>query len=130
MDRPLIIEVDANGYTTAPGQEWSIFQLATTVQLVHIEIDTHHFIGNYPNTIEIEGLAEDTPGIDALIDPITQQDTPKEWISILKRTKLRPNATHVFKQEIPENCLINMARITIYPDGGISRVRMFGIVSA
>lgn len=122
----MIIEVDAKGYSLAPGKEWSIFQLGTTARLVYIEIDTHHFIGNYPNTIEIEGLHDPQPGIDSLVDPHTKQHKPTKWFAIVERTRLRPNATHVFKKEIPDKCRVNMVRITMYPDGGISRVRMFG----
>lgn len=121
-----MIEVDEKGFSLAPGKEWSIFQLGTTVRLMEIEIDTQHFIGNYPNSIEIDGLAESVPSIDAIIDPETKHQKSKQWISILGRTKLKPNSRHVFREELWQKSVINMVRITIYPDGGISRVRMLG----
>lgn len=123
----MVIEVDEKGFSLAPGKEWSIFQLGTTVRLAEIEIDTQHFIGNYPNSIEIEGLVESVPSIDAVIDPETNHHKSKQWINILERTKLKPNSRHIFREELRQNSIINMVRITIYPDGGISRVRMLGV---
>jgi allantoicase len=53
-----------------------------------------------------------------------------EWFTLIPRTRMSPDAEHVFessKNQItnPEKNITHV-RISIYPDGGISRVRIYG----
>jgi len=51
------------------------------------------------------------------------------WISILPRTKLTPHTQEYFTTEDGiQNYIhpVTHVRITIFPDGGISRLRVFG----
>ena len=50
----------------------------------------------------------------------------KRWKLLLNKTKLYAHKKHNFKNKIMRNKKINYIRINIFPDGGISRVRIFG----
>jgi allantoicase len=45
---------------------------------------------------------------------------------LLKNTKLSANKTHKFKNSLMRKDKINHIKINIFPDGGISRFRIFG----
>ena len=49
-----------------------------------------------------------------------------KWKPLLKKTSLSANKTHVFRNKLMKNNKINFIKINIYPDGGISRFKIFG----
>jgi allantoicase len=53
-------------------------------------------------------------------------DTSSKWKYLLKNTKLSANKTHKFKNSLMKKEKINYIKINIFPDGGISRFRIFG----
>jgi allantoicase len=83
-------------------------------------MDTCHFKGNYPDSCLIEGCnisAEEekkinSPGI--------------MWSTILPQTKLQADHEHFFEKEIAAKGTFTHVRLTIFPDGGISRMRVWG----
>lgn len=85
--------------------------------IVSVDIDTNHFKGNAPEYVTVEGAA-----ISDLSAPI--DDT--EWTVILEKIKVQPHKLQSFKREIKATGPFNCIRITIAPDGGISRVRILG----
>ena len=44
----------------------------------------------------------------------------------MKKTSLKANKTHVFKNTLRRKDKINFIKINIFPDGGISRFKIFG----
>ena len=95
-----------------PGNDWALVKLGARGTLHRIELDTSWFKGNSPGWCSIEG-----------------RDSSDEWWEILPRTPLRPHTRHLF-DEITEVGPITHARLNIYPDGGVARLRLFGTVSA
>ena len=93
----------------------------TPGNLEQVEIDTAHFKGNFPESCELHALFSDHD-----IDWQTQRDDELSWTSILPRTKLGPHRQHFFQLENVEGKTFTHARLTIYPDGGIKRVRLIG----
>ena len=85
--------------------------------LSHIEIDTANFMGNFPESCEVHA----THSADLL--PLNLDGD--EWISVLPRSKLGPHRQHVFQLQDAENPFTHI-KVTIYPDGGIKRVRVIG----
>lgn len=120
LDRPPILEVDENGILNVPGSEWAIFRLGAPTKIASIEVDTNHFKGNYPDNIKIEGTEQ-------LKDDSRESLDDAEWTKILEKQKLQPHKQHTFKKEILSTGPFSTVRITIAPDGGLSRVRVFGI---
>ncbi|KAH9819185.1 galactose-binding domain-like protein [Melampsora americana] len=92
-----------------------IIKLSTTGYLDYTEIDTNYFIGNFPQEVDLNGTNSDQliPSPDA------------EWVQILPKTKLGPHQQQYFQLSRP-NVPLTHVKMTIYPDGGIKRVRLFG----
>ena len=49
-----------------------------------------------------------------------------KWKFLLNKVKLSANKTHKFNNKLMKNDKINYIRINIFPDGGISRFKIFG----
>ncbi len=103
-----------------PGHDWLILRLGTAGVVRKIEVDTNHFKGNYPDSCMIEGVH--MPGAEA--DRLVAEST--QWLGVLPRTKLAPSKRHLFSKEIIPQGPITHVRLNIYPDGGVSRLRLFG----
>ena len=96
-----------------PGHDWAIVRLGTAGIITKVEIDTKHFKGNYPDSASLEGLLDDGT-----------------WTELLPQTKLRPHHRHAFATELRPAGPVSKVRLNIYPDGGISRLRVYGRVAA
>jgi allantoicase len=102
------------------GYDWIILKLGVPGAIRKIEVDTNHFKGNYPDMCSIEGCA--APG--ASTDELTSTDT--RWSEILPRTKLQADTRHFFEREVSSIGHCTHIRLNIYPDGGVSRLRLWG----
>jgi allantoicase len=102
-----------------PGHDWTLVKLGVPGAIRRVEVDTAHFKGNFPESCSLEAcyLKEgDTADVAALQD----------WKQLLPRTKLKPHARHIFRSQLAEVGLATHVRFNIYPDGGVSRLRLFG----
>ena len=102
-----------------PGRDWSIVRLAAPATLHRVEIDTDHYKGNAPEGFVLEGISLEGATADALRDP----NAP--WVPLIGETDLEPNARHRFEDIAPHGTITHV-RLSIYPDGGIARLRLFG----
>jgi allantoicase len=103
-----------------PGHDWIIVRLAARGAIRRIEVDTDHFKGNAPESCAVEAC--DAP--DIAPEGFSSPDV--RWTTLLPRTALRPDAQHGF--DISSAAPASHARLAIYPDGGIARLRLFGSV--
>ena len=101
--------------------DWIIIKCSTAGKIDRIQIDTHHFKGNYPDKCSIQATY-----IDNKLSSKNIVKKSKRWKLLLNKTKLYAHKKHNFKNKIMRNKKINYIRINIFPDGGISRVRIFG----
>ena len=104
-----------------PGYDWALIELCVESTLRLIEVDTNHFKGNYPDTAMIEGASVrkgEDPGAPGTV-----------WKEILPRTKLQPHTRHYYEDELLERGPFSHLRLNIYPDGGVSRLRVHGTPS-
>ena len=115
----------ADGWETrrrrGPGHDWAIVRLGAPGTIRRIEIDTNHFKGNYPDSASIEACF--TPGADL------ETSIAGAWAELLPQTKLRASHRHYFSQELRQAGVVSHVRLNIFPDGGISRLRVHGIVA-
>jgi allantoicase len=102
-----------------PGHDWSIVQLAAPSVLHRVEIDTDHFKGNVPDRFRLEGIHSPGASGDVLAAPSAA------WIPLLGERGLQPDASHVYEDLLPHEALTHV-RLSIVPDGGIARMRLFG----
>lgn len=103
-----------------PGNDWAIIALGHPGLVSAIEVDTAHFKGNYPDSCTIQA-AMVTGGTEQSL--ITQS---MFWKTLLPEQKLSMDAIHRFEAEIQNIGPISHVRLNIIPDGGISRLRLFG----
>ena len=103
---------------TPGNRDWVILQLATKGSIERIIVDTCHFKGNYPDSCMIEACSSSI-NQDVL-------DGKVEWKVILPNQKLKADNEHEYKAEIINKGSYTHVRLNIYPDGGISRLRIFG----
>ena len=114
-----------NGWETkrrrGPGYDWVILKLGVKGLINYFEISTHHFKGNYPLHFSIQAsLYSNNRDIKKIV-----QGSLK-WKVLIKDVKLKPNNTLNIKNNNKFNQSINLIKLNIYPDGGISRFRVFG----
>jgi allantoicase len=79
-------------------------------------VDTNHFKGNYPESCSIEGCRSAAASADDL-EGIS-------WTEVLGRTRLGPHRRHHFAAA--DRGPFTHVRFNIYPDGGVSRLRLHG----
>ena len=101
--------------------DWLIIKFGKPGLIKKLEIDTHHFKGNYPDTCSIQ-----TAIISKNLSNKLIANNSKNWKFILNKSKLSANKKHVFKKFLIKRNKENYLKINIYPDGGISRIRAFG----
>jgi allantoicase len=113
----------ADGWETkrrrGPGHDWVVLKLGVPGTIQRIEVNTAHYKGNFPDSCSLEVCNAKNATVDATtIDSLS-------WCELLQKTKLKPNHRHVFNEFSTKNVATH-ARFHIYPDGGISRLRLFG----
>lgn len=106
----------------SPGYDWIMLQLGAPGLIKRVLVDTNHFKGNYPDMCSLEGCYHAATTGDALSTPeIT-------WQEILPKAKLQAHSEHVFEQELRVPGPFTHVRLNIFPDGGVSRLRVFGVL--
>ncbi len=105
-----------------PGNDWIIVALGARGIIETAEIDTAHYKGNYPNSTSIQA-ADLGPAFDTLDEAVIASSM--FWEELLPQKKLSADAIHTFDEVVPRGPVTHV-RINIYPDGGISRLRLFG----
>ena len=107
-----------------PGYDWTIVRLGTEGEIRRVEVDTAYFKGNYPESCSIESaVVDETEGGVSADAAVAVAD----WVGVLERTKLEPDHVHVFQRELAATAIATHVRINIFPDGGVSRFRVFGV---
>ena len=104
--------VMGEGWETArrrdDGNDWVELDLAGPGTVRLVELDTSHFVGNAPGWAGVTGLDESTG----------------QWVPVLERRRLQPDTRHRFR--VHGGPTVRRARLDIYPDGGMARVRLWG----
>ncbi|GLZ43008.1 allantoicase [Actinokineospora sp. NBRC 105648] len=107
--------VMGEGWETArrrdDGNDWVVVRLAAAGVIRFAELDTTHFKGNAPGWATLSGSADG-----------------ESWFTLLDRTRLQPDTRHRFAlHDVPET---THARLDIFPDGGMARLRLHGALTA
>ncbi|MFI5056686.1 MAG: allantoicase [Candidatus Acidiferrales bacterium] len=102
-----------------PGHDWVVLKLGVPGVIRRIEVDTTHFKGNFPESCSMEACYAADAASDAFLA------APQTWKEPLPRTKLKANHRHVLKK-LQDVGATSHVRFHIYPDGGVSRLRLFG----
>jgi allantoicase len=99
-----------------PGHDWCIIALGARGTIETVEVDTNHFKGNYPDRFSLEAADVD---LGSSVDPGRAL-----WTMLLRETRLEPHAVRRWSLAASPPCTV--VRFNIYPDGGVSRLRLYG----
>jgi allantoicase len=104
---PGLARVMGDGWETSrrrdDGNDWVEVRLACAGSVEVVELDTSHFVGNAPGWAAL--------GYDGG--------------DLVARTALQPDTRHRFA--VPGGPVAGRVRLDVYPDGGMARLRVFGI---
>jgi len=113
-----------DGWETArrrvPGNDWVILALGHPGSVERVEIDTAYFKGNYPDRASLQAAFTSTTNLEEL------QNESVAWPVLLPQTKLGMDRQHFFEKELANCGVISHVRLSIFPDGGVSRLRIIG----
>ena len=114
----------ADGWETRrrrePGHDWVILALGRAGTVRRIELDTAHFRGNFPHQVSIHAaLLPGAPAADLSSQSLY-------WPVLLSAQPMRADHVHSFAAEVQDLGPVSHVRVNLHPDGGLSRVRLFG----
>jgi allantoicase len=104
----------------APGHDWILLRLGDVGTISVIEVDTHHFKGNFPDRVALRGIRAPGARVTELVEP------GAEWETILSETKLAAHTRHFFADELDRHGPFSHVKLDVFPDGGVSRLRLWG----
>lgn len=104
-----------------PGFDWGIIELAKPAVIDNIMIDTNFFKGNFADKFSISA---------AYLEETTDSSVVTQsmfWEELIAPQKLSMHNKHYFdKSFLNHQKPITHIRINIFPDGGVSRLKLFG----
>jgi allantoicase len=103
-----------------PGHDWAILELGAPGVIEEVIVDTAHHKGNYPDRCSIQA----SPAAEGPIDRIAGE--ADRWPVLLPEVKLRADHEHRFTTELQAIGPVRFVRLNLFPDGGVSRLRVIG----
>lgn len=97
-----------------PGHDWCVIRLGYPGTIRGVDIDTNHFVGNYP----------ERASVDAASGRLDAGPENLEWHEILAPVELGPTRRNLFP--VDDDRRWTHLRLNIYPDGGVARFRAYG----
>jgi allantoicase len=97
-----------------PGHDWVLLLLADEGIVQNVEVDTNHFKGNYPDRCSLELYSQEPRDPELENAPAT----------VISEHKLQAHTRHDISLDGGEAA--THAVLRIYPDGGVSRLRLWG----
>jgi allantoicase len=114
----------ADGWETrrrrGPGFDWVVVQLARPGWVHQVEVDTAYFKGNFPHQVSCNAaLLREAPGADLAYQCLA-------WPVLLAPQLLAADSVARFDVRSGSDGPVSHVRVNMHPDGGMSRVRVFG----
>lgn len=104
-----------------PGYDWAIVKLGMPGRVLGLDIDTNHFLGNHPPFASVEGCCvEGNPSVKTLTSKKTK------WVELVPQAGLKRGSQNVFASRYGDR--VTHLRLNIFPDGGVARLRAYGVV--
>ncbi|KAF8924090.1 galactose-binding domain-like protein [Dissophora ornata] len=98
--------------------DWVEIKLGATGILEWIEVDTTHFRGNSPEFVSLDACQSEYNNV--------QFDPEVRWVSLLKKSEVEGDKKNTYSLEATGEAYTHV-RLNIFPDGGISRLRVHGV---
>lgn len=96
------------------GHDWCIVKLGCPGSIAGFDLDTSFFTGNYPPAATVEGC------------PVGSDPAHAQWLPLTTMVQLQGNRHHVQEALAHPGVVFSHIRVSIYPDGGLARLRVYG----
>ncbi len=107
-----------------PGNDWCVVQLGLRGIIKQIDIDTNHFLGNHPPFASLDALRS--------VGWISETKIRVPWnrLSWTPVLAQSPLEARIAKSvcDLTNDQTWTHVRLNIFPDGGVARLRVYGIV--
>jgi allantoicase len=100
-----------------PGNDHAIIRLGVPGIVHGVAVDTAFFRGNYPPHVSVEAVSVDGY-------PSAAELSQLEWRPLAGRAAAAGDARNWYPVMAPRHC--THVRLSIYPDGGVARLRVYG----
>lgn len=101
-----------------PGNDWCVVRLGVPGIVRGVVVDTSHFRGNHPESASVEGAHLGS-------EPARWDDVA--WSELVPRSALQGDERNAFA--VSDDRVWTHARLSIHPDGGVARLRVYGEAS-
>lgn len=100
-----------------PGSSLAVIRLAGPGSIRTAVVDTEHLHEHAAPSCSLQGARG------------WEEPDESDWFEILPAQRLLPDTEHVFADELAEHEEVHWVRLNLHPDGGISRLRLWGEIS-
>ncbi|KAJ2876064.1 Allantoicase [Coemansia aciculifera] len=108
-----------------PTADWAVVRLGSTGTIAGFDIDTRGLDGDQAAAVSIQGcLAPENATVD------DDGDMSVAWEELLPKVEVSGNSRHQLALWAPTSATFSHVRITLHPDGGVARLRVYGTVVA
>ncbi|KAF9899227.1 Allantoicase, partial [Lobosporangium transversale] len=97
--------------------DWVEIKLGAMGLLESLVVDTTHFRGNHPDFVSLDACNSEYNDV--------QYDPDVTWVCLLKKSPVLGDEKNIYILEPTEDAYTHV-RLNIFPDGGVSRVRVYG----
>lgn len=97
----------------ADNVDWCVVRLGVPGVVDQVVVDTSFFRGNFPEAFALDGCVSEGPPTDATT-----------WFPLRGRTPLQGDAVQRFP--VTADPRVTHVRLSIFPDGGVARLRVLG----
>ncbi len=102
-----------------PGHDHAIVRLGAAGIVHGVVVDTSFFTGNYPPEVSVEAT-----GAEGFPSPADLAGA--DWVTLVPRSPAKGDTRNAFEVRDPHR--YTHVRLSIYPDGGVARLRVHGEV--
>lgn len=103
-----------------PGHDWCIVALGHPGAIERVVVDTAHFKGNFPDRCSLQATLVEGGSTDSLV---TQS---MFWPTVMPEQPLEADREHTFEAALEALGPVSHVRFNLHPDGGVSRLRLWG----
>lgn len=98
--------------------DWAVVRLGAPGLVQRLVVDTAHFRGNYPQQVRVDAIAwEGGEGEEPPADATG-------WVEVVGPSRTGPDQEHEFASAVQDRPFTHV-KLTMIPDGGVKRLRVF-----
>lgn len=107
-----------------PGHDWAVIALAHLGRIEELEIDTRYYLANQPAKFSLQAASMEPGMDDALV-----LNQAMFWPELLAPHALEGGTSLTLKEGLNAMGAVSHVRLNIFPDGGVTRLRLRGHIA-